>query len=276
VDGSPDTIVLDPGNPQALNRYSYVLNNPVRYTDPTGMFSEDEIMQYLGVTTWDEVLAIFGEGGAMAGIWGYLEALHQAQLGTPISVWFDDGAGLQLNIHQPNMIGLFCEMNGELMFSGTFIDWSGSGGSWVVGDIDAVNASWMLGAAAVFQVGSLGNYLDPHQQYSHLKFEDAEDIDWVGAGLDIASVAADAVSFGVGGRVIKGVAVGAKAQDIGRVLNWIDVGHSFGDAGQGIASGNLSVDDGKSLGYSVLGLVPIVGTGVSAVSLLDNVLELEP
>ena len=25
-----------PSNPQALNRYSYVLNNPLRYTDPTG------------------------------------------------------------------------------------------------------------------------------------------------------------------------------------------------------------------------------------------------
>jgi hypothetical protein len=28
--------VPEPGNPQALNRYSYVLNNPLRYTDPTG------------------------------------------------------------------------------------------------------------------------------------------------------------------------------------------------------------------------------------------------
>jgi RHS repeat-associated protein/uncharacterized repeat protein (TIGR01451 family) len=44
---SPDTIVPDPGNPQALNRYSYVLNNPLRYTDPTGMFSEDQIEQFL-------------------------------------------------------------------------------------------------------------------------------------------------------------------------------------------------------------------------------------
>src|SRR5688572_4912224 len=25
-----------PANPQALNRYSYVLNNPLRYVDPTG------------------------------------------------------------------------------------------------------------------------------------------------------------------------------------------------------------------------------------------------
>ena len=26
----------EPGNPQSLNRYSYVLNNPLRYTDPSG------------------------------------------------------------------------------------------------------------------------------------------------------------------------------------------------------------------------------------------------
>jgi RHS repeat-associated protein len=32
----PDTIVPDPSNPQSLNRYSYALNNPVKYTDPTG------------------------------------------------------------------------------------------------------------------------------------------------------------------------------------------------------------------------------------------------
>ena len=31
-----DTIVPQPGNPQALNRYSYVLNNPLRYIDPSG------------------------------------------------------------------------------------------------------------------------------------------------------------------------------------------------------------------------------------------------
>jgi RHS repeat-associated protein len=31
-----DTIVPQPGNPQNLNRYSYVRNNPLRYTDPSG------------------------------------------------------------------------------------------------------------------------------------------------------------------------------------------------------------------------------------------------
>jgi len=31
-----DAIVPGPGDPQSLNRYSYVLNNPMRYTDPSG------------------------------------------------------------------------------------------------------------------------------------------------------------------------------------------------------------------------------------------------
>ncbi|MFC1466146.1 MAG: RHS repeat-associated core domain-containing protein [Candidatus Brachytrichaceae bacterium NZ_4S206] len=33
---SADIIVPDPANPQALNRYAYVGNNPVNYTDPDG------------------------------------------------------------------------------------------------------------------------------------------------------------------------------------------------------------------------------------------------
>jgi len=33
---SADTIVPDPRNPQSLNRYSYVLNNPLKYIDPSG------------------------------------------------------------------------------------------------------------------------------------------------------------------------------------------------------------------------------------------------
>ena len=39
--GSPDSLIPNLFNPQALNRYSYVANNPLRYTDPTGhMLSE--------------------------------------------------------------------------------------------------------------------------------------------------------------------------------------------------------------------------------------------
>jgi len=38
---SADTIVPNPANPQAFNRYAYVLNNPTRYVDPTGHVCSD-------------------------------------------------------------------------------------------------------------------------------------------------------------------------------------------------------------------------------------------
>jgi RHS repeat-associated protein len=33
---SPDPVVQDPSFTQSLNRYSYCLNNPLKYTDPSG------------------------------------------------------------------------------------------------------------------------------------------------------------------------------------------------------------------------------------------------
>ena len=38
---SADTFVPSPSNPQSFSRYSYVLNNPLRYTDPSGNYEEE-------------------------------------------------------------------------------------------------------------------------------------------------------------------------------------------------------------------------------------------
>src|SRR5271154_7626890 len=38
---SPDPLSGTPGNPQSWNRYSYVLNNPLQLTDPTGQCADD-------------------------------------------------------------------------------------------------------------------------------------------------------------------------------------------------------------------------------------------
>ncbi len=38
---SADSIVPQPFNPQSLNRYTYALNNPIRYNDPTGHWIDE-------------------------------------------------------------------------------------------------------------------------------------------------------------------------------------------------------------------------------------------
>jgi RHS repeat-associated protein len=44
---SPDTVIPNPSNPQCFNRYSYVLNNPLRYTDPSGHGLLDKIAKFI-------------------------------------------------------------------------------------------------------------------------------------------------------------------------------------------------------------------------------------
>ncbi len=38
-----DTLVPQPGNPLAWDRYAYVLNNPLRYTDPSGYYVVEDV-----------------------------------------------------------------------------------------------------------------------------------------------------------------------------------------------------------------------------------------
>jgi hypothetical protein len=73
---SADTIVPDPANPQDLNRYSYVNNNPTNYTDPTGHCIWDvcvlEAAAYValavGVYVWSSMQMEHDRQAAMARI----------------------------------------------------------------------------------------------------------------------------------------------------------------------------------------------------------------
>ena len=71
---SADTIVPDPSNPQALNRYSYVYNNPISNIDPTGhapvvaaVASAVATAATAGVAAEIVVVAFIGAGLSIAG-----------------------------------------------------------------------------------------------------------------------------------------------------------------------------------------------------------------
>jgi RHS repeat-associated protein len=66
---SPDTLVPDPNNPQCLNRYSYALNNPLIYIDPTGnQYEEYESL------LWES--SIYGISGSFGRNWSSTNYLY--------------------------------------------------------------------------------------------------------------------------------------------------------------------------------------------------------
>ncbi len=56
---SPDPVIQSPDNPQNYNRYSYVLNNPLKYKDPDGEFFIGTILTFAG----DLLKTAFIDGG---------------------------------------------------------------------------------------------------------------------------------------------------------------------------------------------------------------------
>ena len=54
---SPDNYVQEPFNTQHLNRYSYCLNNPVKYTDPSGNFHLPSFLKFWKAAAVISVLA---------------------------------------------------------------------------------------------------------------------------------------------------------------------------------------------------------------------------
>ena len=78
---SPDTIVPDATNVFDYNRFMYVRGRVLNMNDPTGNYSNDEIMQHFGCDSWSCVESQFNEGGSLAGAWGWLNVLQEAEDG---------------------------------------------------------------------------------------------------------------------------------------------------------------------------------------------------
>ena len=66
---SPDNYIQEPGNSQSFNRYSYCLNNPLKYNDPSGEYAllDDAIVAILGGTI--NLIANVMEGNIHGNVW---------------------------------------------------------------------------------------------------------------------------------------------------------------------------------------------------------------
>ena len=86
---SPDNYVQEPGNSQNFNRYSYCLNNPLKYTDPDGEWYHIVIGALVGGVT-----NLYANWKNCNGIWEYLSAFSAgAAAGGLVAASAGAGAG---------------------------------------------------------------------------------------------------------------------------------------------------------------------------------------
>ncbi len=157
---SPDPFVQSPDNLQNLNRYSYVLNNPLSMTDPSGFFFKS-IGKFLK-NNWKTIAAVgIGIVTAGMGVWGAaILAGQSVSLGTAFSAIAGAG-GFGLTSFGAAVAG--ASFGFGTAFSGTLL----AGGS--VGD--AMRAGLKSGAISgiaafgAFQVGEVLGHATTAQNY---------------------------------------------------------------------------------------------------------------
>ena len=110
---SADPLVPEPGNPQTLNRYAYVYNNPLGYIDPTGHFSEEELLRY-GVFNGPRQMAAYQADEFHGADWYW--ALRAAEEGDWLETWWSFWHGF----HSSGMVkarGQFRVADGMLLLT---------------------------------------------------------------------------------------------------------------------------------------------------------------
>jgi RHS repeat-associated protein len=163
-----DTIVPGAGKPLAWDRYAYALNSPIRYTDPTGHFSEDEMCKYWGYC---------GDGAADRAREVLGEALFGIMWGTSI------GFGDLLIYNEGKSIDMFVLYEQE--------DGSFAGGIW------SVTGKGRVSVAQLKEIQQIAGYsYDPDKGVSDIEgtVTRTELFDWFGGVDPKLSYTADKLS----------------------------------------------------------------------------------
>jgi RHS repeat-associated protein len=127
---SADSIVPNPGDPQAWDRYAYSYGNPVKYIDPTGHWSEDALNQTLG-KGWRE--KYFSEKAVFRGRENLLEFLLSKN--TADAITLEIVRSLFNAAYGAHSLGADFQ---DIDALGARVSLSGGGAGFVGGTIDAI------------------------------------------------------------------------------------------------------------------------------------------
>jgi hypothetical protein len=104
-------------HPLSLNRWNYVEGNPITLSDPSGLFGITDISASFGISDTNDLGKLFQPGGHLAGKWGYLKFLVEAQFSAPGSddyiLWHETGYSDPTGVNSvyPNNKNIFYRPN---------------------------------------------------------------------------------------------------------------------------------------------------------------------
>ncbi len=135
-----DPFLQDPGNLQSYNRYSYVLNNPLMYVDPSGYFSLKKVFKAVAIA----VVSYYTAGALMS---GYTAAAG----GTSVF-------GVS-TVTAANTLGFAASAIGNGIAGGFAFGMGLSGGNFQAGLQGAISGGLFGAVGANFAAGTTGSYL---------------------------------------------------------------------------------------------------------------------
>jgi len=176
---SADNYVQDPGNSQSYNRYAYVFNNPMKYTDPSGEIG---------------ILAALGVAAIVAGVSYLINAGKNGWEIDPRKWTSGDGVGIGFTTNSAGTTNLygFGNAGGVSWTGGAGINGDGFGGGLSTFGQASYNQMPSAGTGSI-NWNSVNN--QRNADIANHQFEESSDFDnWSSNAVDIAFMTAAWVS----------------------------------------------------------------------------------